>query len=143
VATGSMTTAGVASLAICRSELLDWAGYKGPFGERMERGIKDGLAWLDVHFTVDHNPDRGGWHYYYLYGLERSGVLADVEFMGDHDWYREGAEYLVRNQSRSGFWPSRRSSMTDTCFALLFLRRATVPVRVPREVTPAPVEEGK
>ena len=140
-ATGSMTTAGVASLAICRSELMAWPGYKGPFGDRMERGIKDGLAWLDVNFSVEKNPGRNaGWHYYYLYGLERAGVLTDVTFLGDHDWYREGAEYLVRNQGREGAWPRRGASLTDTCFALLFLRRATVPVRVPREVTPRPTE---
>jgi hypothetical protein len=132
-----MTTAGVASLAICRSELLDWPGYKGSFGERMERGIKDGLAWLAKNFTVETNPGPlGGWHYYYLYGLERAGVLTDEEFLGDHDWYREGAEYLVRGQSEKGHWLSRRPVLTDTCFALLFLRRATIPVRVPRETTP-------
>jgi hypothetical protein len=132
-ATGSMTTAGVSSLAICRSELMSWAGYEGPFGERLERGIRDGLAWLTKHFSVTGNPPGGrGWHYYYLYGLERAAVLADVRFLGDHDWYREGAEYLVRAQRRAGHW----NNLTDTCFALLFLRRATVPVKVPKAVTP-------
>jgi hypothetical protein len=134
-ATGSMTTAGVSSLAICRSELLDWPGYQGPFGERLERGINDGLAWLNHHFSVTGNPPgNGGWHYYYLFGLERTGVLTDQRFLGDHDWYREGAEYLIRGQQRSGAWGG--DGLSDTCFALLFLRRATIPVRVPVAVTP-------
>ncbi len=133
-ATGAMTTAGVSSLAICRSELMSWAGYKGPFGQRMERGISDGLAWLNHHFSVTGDPPGGGgWHYYYLYGLERTGVLTDQRFLGDHDWYREGAEYLVRAQLGSGAW--RGSNLANTCFALLFLRRATTPVKVPRAVT--------
>ena len=117
------------------------------FGKRMERGIADGLAWLNLNFSVRNNPGpRGGrWHYYYLYGLERTGVLTDKRtgvltdkrFMGDHDWYREGAEYLVRRQRADGSWPG---GLMDSCFALLFLRRATVPVRVPKETTPEPVE---
>lgn len=132
-ATGSMTTAGVSSLAICRSELMNWAGYKGPFGARLERGISDGLAWLTHHFSVTGNPPGGGgWHYYYLFGLERTGVLTDQRFLGDHDWYREGAEVLIRSQRKSGAW---RGKLTNTCFALLFLRRATTPVKVPKAVT--------
>ncbi len=139
-ATGSMTTAGVSSLAICRSELLDWSGYPKTIGPRLERGIKDGLAWLNVHFAVDTNPGGGlGWHYYYLFGLERAGVLADVRFLGDHEWYREGAEYLLSRQAAAGWWPGRgEHRLLNTCFALLFLRRATVPVRVPKAVTPGP-----
>ena len=54
-----------------------------------------------------------------------------------HDWYREGAEYLIRAQLRSGAWRGGgRGGLTNTCFALLFLRRATTPVRVPKAVTP-------
>jgi hypothetical protein len=145
-ATGSMTTSGVSSLAICRSHLLGKSAFAGTIAAQTERAINDGLAWLNVNFTVTENPPGGrGWHYYYLFGLERAGVLADTRFLGDHDWYREGAEYLVANQNRTGSWPrlgrrGRRGqdSLSDTCFALLFLRRATVPVRVPRAVTPAP-----
>jgi hypothetical protein len=137
-ATGSMTTAGVSSLAICRSELLNWPGYQGAFGTRVERGIADGLAWLTKNFSVTGNPGGGNrWHYYYLYGLERTGVLTDKRFLGDHDWYREGAEFLVRRQRPDGSWPG---ALTNTCFALLFLRRATVPVRVPKETTPEPTQ---
>jgi hypothetical protein len=145
-ATGSMTTAGVSSLAICRSELMTWPGWKGEFAHDMERSIRDGLAWLAHHFTVKRNPGRGGWHYYYLYGLERAGTLAAQKFMGDHDWYREGAEYLVGRQHATGPWNlggrrEARDTLADTCFALLFLRRATVPVKVPRAVTPSPKGE--
>ncbi|MHC4470521.1 MAG: prenyltransferase/squalene oxidase repeat-containing protein, partial [Planctomycetota bacterium] len=140
-ATGSMTTAGVSSLAICRSELLGWSGYPKTIAARMERGIKDGLAWLNHNFSVTRNPGGGGWLYYYLFGLERAGVLTDVRFIGDHDWYKEGADYLLGAQRKDGHWAGRRqNALTNTCFALLFLRRATVPVKVPRAVTPEPSE---
>ena len=144
-ATGSMTTAGVSSLAICRSELLGWSGYPKTISERMERGVKDGLAWLNKNFAVDRNPPgRKGWHYYYLFGLERAGVLTDVKFIGDHDWYKEGADHLLRAQRENGSWRGGRKdqgTLTNTCFALLFLRRATVPVKVPKAVTPGPTEK--
>ena len=60
-------------------------------------------------FSVDHNPRPAGGGqpclYYYLYGLERAGRLTARRFIGDHDWYREGAELLVREQdSLSHYW---------------------------------------
>ena len=81
-----------------------------------------------------------------LFGLERAGVLADIRFLGDHDWYTEGAEYLIGKQLPSGAWPGPGAhAVMNTCFALLFLRRATVPVRVPQAVTepPRPMQPKK
>jgi len=104
-AKGSMTTAGVSSLAICRSELMTWPGYRGEIAHKMERSIRDGRAWLAHHFTVTRNPGNPvgtGWHYYYLHGIERAGILANLRFMGDHDWYGESAEYLVDRQDAIG-----------------------------------------
>jgi hypothetical protein len=39
------------------------------------------------------------------------------------DWYAEGAEWLVAQQNDDGGWSDK---LEDACFALLFLRRATV-----------------
>ena len=56
------------------------------------------------------------WHYYYLYGLERVGRLSARRLIGEHDWYREGAEYLVRQQQESGYWPHpARGSLLAEC----------------------------
>jgi hypothetical protein len=121
-ATGSMTTAGVASVAICVGELSEkrWRSRR----EKGEQSVRDGLAWLGANFSVTANPNAGAaWHYYYLYGLERAGVLAGVVHMGRHRWYAEGARYLVDEQAPAGAW--RPVSIVDHCFALLFLTRAT------------------
>jgi hypothetical protein len=147
--TGSMTTAGVACVAIAASELRS-----AKLRARAERSVRDGIAWLGVNFAVDRNPGagagmrggrmRGGglmWHYYYLYGLERAGVLAGVVYMGEHRWYAEGARYLVDQQLDEGSWrvgfgrdlgPRFRGirgrgtgTLEETCFALLFLLRST------------------
>jgi hypothetical protein len=70
------------------------------------------------------------WTYYYLYGCERAGVLAGTYRFGAHDWWDEGAAWLLGQQSADGSWPveSVLSHQADTCFALLFLARATVPL---------------
>ncbi len=148
-ATGSMTAGGVSSLVVCRSELLGAPGWGAEADRRAVKGIRDGLAWLGLHFTVAENPGPPGamafheiWQYYFLYGLERAGVLAGVSLMERHDWYLEGARFLLGAQGDAGSWISDpalaagakgggigpdapTANFLDTCFALLFLRRAT------------------
>jgi hypothetical protein len=55
-------------------------------------------------------------------------VLAGVDWMGEHDWYGRGAEYLLANQEKSGSWSESGPRIVTTCFALLFLKRGTKPV---------------
>lgn len=142
MSTGSMTTAGIACLAIChdaltrpkRAEL-----YVPVMENHVRRGIQDGFAWLDLNFTVMSNPPARapGWHYYYLYGLERAAMLAGRTRIGRHDWYLEGAKYLVTAQKEGGQWSSGAlgdgtygtNSVLDTAWAILFLKKATKPVK--------------
>jgi hypothetical protein len=114
---GSMTAGSVGALTICDYILgIDW---------KKDENVNAGLSWLRDHFTVSENPKRNGaHHYYYLYGLERAGMLYGIEKLGRHEWYAEGAHYLVQNQRADGAW----GSPVDTCFAILFLRRATRPL---------------
>ncbi|MEK7866571.1 MAG: hypothetical protein AAB434_07785, partial [Planctomycetota bacterium] len=86
----------------------------------------DGLAWMDRHFTVKESVYGAGWYYYYMYGVERAMVLAQKRWVGDHDWYREGALTLIAVQTADGAWAS---SGTETAFAVLFLKRATTPIQ--------------
>lgn len=118
--TGSMTTAGVGVLAICREELGERMAPE--LRNQLNLGIDAGLAWLERHWTVTRNPNKADFHLYYLYGLERVGALLERERIGPHEWYPQGAEVLVRSQEASGAW---KGSEMETCFALLFLSRAT------------------
>ncbi|MCI0343305.1 MAG: hypothetical protein L0216_19535 [Planctomycetales bacterium] len=148
-ATGSMTTVGIASVELIWSELeaprrpneqFGWSKDDLKLGEdalkdlrqKYEKSVHDGVAWMDKHWSVEKNPEHpsGSWHYYYLYGLERAGVLSDRWHFGAHDWYREGAEYLLKNQ-RGAMWDSGKGDgpLCSTCFAILFLTKATVPVK--------------
>lgn len=145
--TGSMTAAGVTCLALAKERLWALEALTPDLRKRIDRGLLDGLAWLSEHFTVEDNPEPPSqWHYYYLYGLERTAAKLGLEFIGRHAWYREGAEHLLGAQTKEGGWAeaaasgkpadATESAITQTCFALLFLKRATpapsVPLRPPQ-----------
>ena len=152
--TGSMTCAGITSLVVAADRIQSndarvsgdqieccGAGTRGE-SDRIELAVQ----WLGQHFSVERNPGSNSetWLLYYLYGLERAGRLTARRFIplapragqGDRaDWYREGADFLVRNQEGlSGFWTSRtgleRNPHIGTSFALLFLSKGRWPVLV-------------
>ena len=125
---GSMTVAGVVSLAIAKCYLKeDYAN---------DPAIKKGLDWLGKNITFSTNPGAlffdmpDWWQYYYIYGLERVGAILDIEKIGDCNWYQSGAVYLIKNQQKGGIWNQGADDrfsemMIDTCFAILFLKKAT------------------
>jgi uncharacterized protein DUF4159 len=128
---GSMTAAGVAGLFICGhrlnvggAKIFVRGGYPGCGRYQQSQALAGGLEWLKVHFSVLQNPGRGGsWLHYYLYALERVGMIAGIRAFGAHDWYRQGAEMLVATE-RNGRWGSHDT----TAFALLFLTKGNRPV---------------
>ena len=156
---GSMTTGGVSSIALCRDALRGTGTFDRALDRESLASLRDGLAWLGRGFSVEGNPLGSGsgrgsafplFQYYYLYGLERAAVLAGTAWVGKHDWYLEGAEYLVKAQRDDGSWEENTvlpggggweglegMPQVDTCFALLFLRRATSRLRTPTKETRA------
>ena len=139
MAWGSMTAGGLGSLMI----------YDHILGKdyRKDADVIDGLAWLAEHFTVAENPEGRSysrWHYYYLYGLERAGMLYGTETIGRHEWYAEGAAYLLKEQSADGSWKSKEGfGAVDSCFAILFLKRATVTLDKEKQPKPKPPPKPK
>jgi hypothetical protein len=130
---GSMTCAGISSLVIARDELSRMKSAK--LGVKQEEEIDSSIlgawAWLDQHWDVDRNPEKPGdaWYYYWLYALERAAVLDGVQRVGGRDWYFEGATELIARQKKDGEWDENGGDHTaETCFALLFLKKATAPL---------------
>ncbi len=129
-ATGSMTTAGLCVLGFANLSVGRRLGRRHL--RMIERAKGPALAWLEHHYTVARNPaaeragSGGGRTHYYLYGLERVAALYRLEKVGQFDWYRDGALWLLGNQNDDGSW----SSHEKTCFAILFLTRATDSRRV-------------
>jgi hypothetical protein len=73
-------------------------------------------------------PQQGqGDLYYFLFSLERVAVAYGLETIGDKDWHQWGADALLAAQNADGSWTGRYPEAgADTCFALLFLRRANL-----------------
>jgi hypothetical protein len=69
-------------------------------------------------------------HLYFLWSLERTAVLYNRRRIQGKDWYRWGAELLVGAQVEDGSWNAGgypgATPIADTCFALLFLKRANL-----------------
>ncbi|MBN1344931.1 MAG: DUF4159 domain-containing protein [Phycisphaerae bacterium] len=127
--THSMTAAGIASLYIVGETLSTGRerGFKdgrapncGKYGQN--KAIAAGLAWLGRRFVAQPVGAGGAVasmrHLYYLYAVERVGMLTGLTRIGNHDWYREGAAYLVSAQQANGSWADQD---VTTSFALLFL----------------------
>ena len=145
--TGSMTCAGIAALAMCsgvreaaraRVEGDDFVCCQDVEDEIAVR-ISSGLNWLGKHFSARTNPGRAAgadtYFFYYLYGLERIGRLTANRFVGRSDWYREGADALLRRKGTfSQFWNAQKdlagNNAVSTSFALLFLSKGRWPVLV-------------
>lgn len=129
--TGSMTSAGIASLFITGNSLnsRNESGFIGGAAPRCGRyseykPIARGLEWLSRNFSVQNNPPSGSWYYYYMYAMERVGILSGQRYFGRHDWYRAGAAALVSRQARDGHWDEGLGGATiNTSFALLFLAK--------------------
>ena len=145
--TGSMTCAGIAALAMCsgvreaaraRVEGNDFLCCQD-FEDEIAVRISSGLNWLGKHFSARTNPGRAAgtdsYFFYYLYGLERIGRLTANRFVGRSDWYREGADALLRRKGAlSQFWNAQKDLAGNNCvstsFALLFLSKGRWPVLV-------------
>lgn len=67
---------------------------------------------------------------YFLWSLERVGVICGLDTIGNHDWYTFGADALLATQKADGSWPQRdyigANDEVNTCFGVLFLSRANV-----------------
>jgi hypothetical protein len=129
----AMVPAGVASLFICFDN-IHADKFIACEGGELPAEIRRGLAWFDKNFmrsltdkkfTIGHANMYG----YYLYGVERVGLAAGYKYFGKVNWYKEGAKFLLRRQSKSGYWVNDRTGgVVPTSFALLFLVRGRHPV---------------
>jgi hypothetical protein len=98
-----------------------------PCAPNIHRGFANLAAVLQGNFQVlgkgkwarnfAHAPD-----FYFLWSLERVGVIYGIETIGNIDWYEYGANLLIASQQQNGSW----GSLVNTSFALLFLSRSNV-----------------
>jgi hypothetical protein len=132
----SMTCVGLLGLAIGR-------GLKLPTPASLPPGKDDPrvLAGLAALYSVigvstgQMNTSVPPQDVYFLWSLERVGMLFNLPTLGDKEWYRWGAEIFVTNQLNTGEWPEDFArertafrilygSVLNTAFALLFLKHS-------------------
>lgn len=161
--TGSMTVAGISTLVITqglmRAEEKEFNADGTPnccADLTVDQPLEHACQWLGNNFALAHNPGAGQWLLYYLYGMEQAGNFSGRRFFVNsrgqkHDWYREGAAYLVSNQNTfNGTWQtgSSEDSLVGTSFVLMFLSKGLAPVLInklqygPREANRQAVAGG-
>ena len=135
--TGQMNTAALAIMAICKDELVRAKELSDAENQKLDTWAMGTIAWLQQHYSIRSAPPEGIWKwasmpYLYLYSLERAAVFVGLEELGDHSWYLEGASALLAAQLSDGSWKSpHKTAVLDTALAMLFLKRATVPIETP------------
>ena len=119
-----MTAAGVGSLAIY--DFMRGADWK------KDAAVKAGMNWLGLRFSPSENPgtdaESARMHLHYLNAVERAGLMCAVETFGRRAWYADAARLLLESQKADGSWDAGWNGTWDTCFAILFLRRAGHPL---------------
>ena len=150
IATGSMTACGLVNLLLAKDVLDETPSGKKMWKDLMldskvDTALWDGLAWLDRNWSSFDNPkSQYGYPLYYLYGIERAMDIRDKQLVGKHLWYNEGAQQILSRQKPARvkdlldprapevdatYWETGQThdpkDVLDTCFALLFLKRAT------------------
>jgi Domain of unknown function (DUF4159) len=141
--TMTMTTAGVCGLLITGMDLAVGQQQLRDDGSAVNCGdytdnepVAAALEWIGERFPkrIDSDSIRSFvTPYYCLYGIERTGRISGQRYLGGHDWYRLGCEYLVSVQ-KEGSWEGGFDRSLDsqavvaTSFALLFLSKGRTPV---------------
>jgi hypothetical protein len=136
----SMTCVGLIGLAIGRGLKLQTPGF--PSAGRKDVHVLRGLHALSRQIGKprgDMNKRVAHQDLYFLWALERAAMLFNLPDIGGKDWYRWGAEGLIANQNKRGWWndpgisqvseEDKRADLTYkpllcTSFALLFLKRS-------------------
>jgi hypothetical protein len=129
----TMTCVGLLGLAMghgAAAEMVADAVSQGhiPKAARDDPYIQAGLESLGKY--IDGDPERKGLEsridVYYLWTLERVGMLYNQKNIGKKDWYRWGMKYILERQQPAGSWQIHYSAPVDTSFSLLFLGRSNL-----------------
>jgi hypothetical protein len=123
----SMTAAGVLAIALSQGTV-----GKEKIKELLkDPAVKKGLEALGKVVDGSDRMEMGpGTDLYFYWSLERMAVVYDLKTVGGTEWYPWGARHVLACQSNEGHFAGSSyypvNEPVDTCFALLFLKRANV-----------------
>ena len=152
----SMTFAGLFCLTVARATIIREENSKARVapkgGEAPVRGASgEGNTLMSDPSFADGLKRAGefaagmsgGGNRYFMWSVERMGVVLGMEKFGETEWFTKGAAGLVATQEMDGSWknPSETwGSLADTSFAILFLRRANLGSDISRLLSGEPVD---
>ena len=136
----AMTGAGLLGLAVQYGLAADQAQPRGKPRQIDDPAVEKGFKYLSQFIGKPLGVKRPrvrrnqtDINLYFLWTVERCGVLYNRRQIEGKDWYTWGAELLLDDQQNDGSWntggyfaPPDFTPTTDTCFALLFLKRANL-----------------
>jgi hypothetical protein len=135
----AMTGSGLLGLAVQYGLAHDQALAPTKAGQFQDPAVEKGFDYLAQFIGqplgIKKRPKdrKTEINLYFLWTMERCGVLFKRRQIGGKDWYRWGAELLIDSQENDGSWnkdgyytAANITPITDTCFALLFLKRANL-----------------
>lgn len=132
----SMTGAGLFCLAVAEATQIretikagkKTEGKEAPSKSLLEDRVFSRGLKRTGDFVQGIGPDSPR---YFLWSVERVGVLLGLQKFGETDWFQKGSDALLKSQTAEGNWPSAwgdtdKAGLTDTCLAILFLRKANL-----------------
>jgi predicted RNA-binding Zn-ribbon protein involved in translation (DUF1610 family) len=153
----SMTCAGLVALAVGRANQVQLDHHTGTKVDvpKDDPVINKALKFAATKVGTAPHPKAGKkgvgsiiganshGDYYYFWSLERVGVIYGIETIEGKDWYKWGAPIIVSQQKADGSWHEAFPGVTDTCLALLFLKRFNVAQDVTRILMLNPISSPK
>jgi|GEM_PF-4508005 len=127
-ARGSMTAAGLATLAICQRL------HAGSSSEQAQtnEAIGASIDWLDRHFDPESNPGCNRWHLYWIHSLERAARATGIRRFGSRDWFSECATSIYRrlfvDDAITGLRIRGQPRIERLAFGLFVLQRGLDPI---------------
>jgi RNA polymerase sigma factor (sigma-70 family) len=117
-ATHTMTVSAVVALTLAKDVL-------GKEGKPDEQAIENGFRWIADNLQFK-NPPNTFYNFDVIAALGRASERKDFGTKDKkRDWYREGAEWLIREQKPGGEWQIKQAiddfPVISTSFALRFL----------------------
>jgi hypothetical protein len=129
----AMVGAGLLGLAVALGLAADHVQPQATPRPIQDPAIERGFNYLAPYIGKPLSNNDAQINLYTLWTIERCGVLYNRRQIGGKDWYPWGVKLLLQSQRGDGSWnhghyfaPGNITPITDTCFALLFLKRANL-----------------
>lgn len=130
----AMVGAGLLGLAVGLGLAADPTQPRAAPRTIRDPAVEKGFSCLGSYIGEPLSDHDAQINLYTLWTIERCGVLYNRRRIGGKDWYPWGVKLLLPSQRGDGSWnhghyytkPAAITPITDTSFALLFLKRANL-----------------